>query len=523
MLKELSNKMQDVFNYRDEVIKEYQSFSRSFTNISAPDIKAVVDAEYEEGRYWPEPLIQINPNYKTEKTIDELCADGTLESECRLIFQVDKKEDGSNGKTMTLYSHQQQAIAFAALKQSYVVTTGTGSGKSLSFFIPKEKTEDSEEENPWNISFLRMYDMSNDSGLFETKKASNLVPLYEAKMMHQFDHRWGTFESLNEIRDVTDEEKSNKSFSSEPEFWVSYKETILRNTLIDKNLVSLLRLLIESPTDKSIVLKIKTYCTESDDLTIKKLADSNSIDKDIFELCERNTPKFYIGWRDVTNATAIRTGIFSVVPFSGIGNNMPVLVFDIKTKTTMKSVLLANFNSLVLDYIARFKVGGLHLSFFIVKQLPILPPETYTESNLNFIVPRVMALTYTATDMTEWAKALWNDSSLKMRLKMLQLNNKGNEGITDEKFVDREFSESFLPPYIFDDAKRAALRSELDAYYARLYGLKRTELQYILEPQSVMGEAYPSETFRVLKDNEIAKYGEFRTQRLVLEAWDKME
>lgn len=128
--------MQDVFNYRDEVIKEYQSFSRSFTNISAPDIKAVVDAEYEEGRYWPEPLIQINPNYKTEKTIDELCADGTLESECRLIFQVDKKEDGSNGKTMTLYSHQQQAIAFAALKQSYVVTTGTGSGKSLSFFIP---------------------------------------------------------------------------------------------------------------------------------------------------------------------------------------------------------------------------------------------------------------------------------------------------------------------------------------------------------------------------------------------------
>ena len=128
--------MQDVFNYRDEVINEYQSFSRSFTNISAPDIKAVVDKEYEEGRYWPDPLIQINPNYKTEKNINELCNDGTLENECRLIFQVDKKEDGSGGKTMTLYSHQQEAISFAALKQSYVVTTGTGSGKSLSFFIP---------------------------------------------------------------------------------------------------------------------------------------------------------------------------------------------------------------------------------------------------------------------------------------------------------------------------------------------------------------------------------------------------
>ena len=110
-----------------------------------------------------------------------------------------------------------------------------------------------------------------------------------------------------------------------------------------------------------------------------------------------------------------------------------------------------------------------------------------------------------------------------MRLKELQLNNKENEGITDEKFVDREFSESLLPPYIFDDATRAVLRAELDAYYVRLYGLTRTELQYILEPQAVMGEDYPSETFRVLKDNEIAKYGEYMTQRLVLEAWDRME
>lgn len=128
--------MQDIFNYRDEVIKEYKSFSRSFTNISAPDIKSVVDTEYEEGRYWPDPLIQINPNYKTEKNINELCDDGTLENECRQIFQVDKREDGSGGKTMTLYTHQQEAIALAAMKQSYVVTTGTGSGKSLAFFIP---------------------------------------------------------------------------------------------------------------------------------------------------------------------------------------------------------------------------------------------------------------------------------------------------------------------------------------------------------------------------------------------------
>lgn len=122
-----------------------------------------------------------------------------------------------------------------------------------------------------------------------------------------------------------------------------------------------------------------------------------------------------------------------------------------------------------------------------------------------------------------FAEAFWNDSSFKMRLKVLQLNNKENEGITDEKFVDREFSESLLPSYIFDDATRAVLRAELDAYYVRLYGLTRTELQYILDPHSVMGQDYPIETFRVLKEGKIAKYGEYRTQRLVLEALDRME
>ncbi|MCR5622649.1 MAG: DEAD/DEAH box helicase [Treponema sp.] len=128
--------MQDVFSYRDEVIKEYKSFSRSFTKIQAPDIQSVVDAEYDAGRYWPDPLIQINPSYKAGKTIGQLCDDGTLEGGCRQIFQADKNEDGSGGKAMTLYSHQQEAIAFASLRQSYVVTTGTGSGKSLAFFIP---------------------------------------------------------------------------------------------------------------------------------------------------------------------------------------------------------------------------------------------------------------------------------------------------------------------------------------------------------------------------------------------------
>ena len=64
------------------------------------------------------------------------------------------------------------------------------------------------------------------------------------------------------------------------------------------------------------------------------------------------------------------------------------------------------------------------------------------------------------------------------------------------------------------------MRAELDAHYARLYGLIRDELRYILDPADVMGQDYPSETFRVLKNKELRDFGEYRTQRLVLAAWD---
>ena len=66
------------------------------------------------------------------------------------------------------------------------------------------------------------------------------------------------------------------------------------------------------------------------------------------------------------------------------------------------------------------------------------------------------------------------------------------------------------------------MRAELDAYYAHLYGLNRDELRYILDPTDLMGTDYPSETFRVLKNNEIREFGEYRTQRLILEAWHQL-
>jgi hypothetical protein len=74
-----------------------------------------------------------------------------------------------------------------------------------------------------------------------------------------------------------------------------------------------------------------------------------------------------------------------------------------------------------------------------------------------------------------------------------------------------------------DEERKAELRAELDAFFARAYGLSRDELRYVLDPADVLGEDYPSETFRVLKEKEIKLYGEYRTRRLVLEAWDRME
>ena len=75
-------------------------------------------------------------------------------------------------------------------------------------------------------------------------------------------------------------------------------------------------------------------------------------------------------------------------------------------------------------------------------------------------------------------------------------------------------------PFRWDEVRRAQLRAELDAYYARLYGLTRDELRYILDPKEVYGEDFPGETFRVLKEKEVKQFGEYRTRRLVLEAWD---
>ncbi|WP_199104443.1 DEAD/DEAH box helicase, partial [Aquitalea sp. ASV11] len=126
--------MDDVFQFRNQLVGRYSDFSRSFVRIAARDIQQEVERQYQDGRYWPEPLVQINPNYQRKGTVQSLATAGVLHPQCADVFQVGKPE--GNPQPLHLYAHQLQALAKGQSGQSYVVTTGTGSGKSLSFFIP---------------------------------------------------------------------------------------------------------------------------------------------------------------------------------------------------------------------------------------------------------------------------------------------------------------------------------------------------------------------------------------------------
>ena len=117
------------------------------------------------------------------------------------------------------------------------------------------------------------------------------------------------------------------------------------------------------------------------------------------------------------------------------------------------------------------------------------------------IVKRVVELCYFNHDLDDWAEELYEELTDDQKLELPRLGEKN--------------------PYIYDPDRRAVLQAELDAIFAHLYGLSTEDLRYILDPEDVCGEGCINETFRVLKSNELRQYGEYRTKRNVLEAWNK--
>jgi hypothetical protein len=288
--------------------------------------------------------------------------------------------------------------------------------------------------NPWDVRFhTRLFHMSEDSFLFANEASDCLTPLYEAKLMHLYDHRWATYSDDGTVRDLTTGSKQNPSTTVQTRYWINREELTRR-------------------------LEAQGW-----------------------------QYAWLLGWRDIGRATDERTLIAGVLPRCGVGNKF-ILLFPGKDLVSKASLLLGCLSSLVCDFAARQKVGGTNVTLFTTRQLPVLPPPAYDFTAIDFIQPRVLELTYTSHDLQPWAQDL------------------GYEG----------------PPFRFDPERRSLLRAELDAFYAHLYSLTRDELRYILDPADLMGIDYPSETFRVLKNNEIRQFGEYRTQRQVLEAWDRL-
>ncbi len=125
----------DVFGLHKHVISQYATYTRSFIKISDPRIATEVDRQIGDGLLWPYPLIQLNPSFEPGNSIDQLCKDGSLHQECSRIFRI-KENDTDLGKALQLHRHQTEAIRVARQSRPYVLTTGTGSGKSLCYIVP---------------------------------------------------------------------------------------------------------------------------------------------------------------------------------------------------------------------------------------------------------------------------------------------------------------------------------------------------------------------------------------------------
>lgn len=399
--------------------------------------------------------------------------------------------------------------------------------------VPVLMREDVDVGNPWNIEFMLMFMMNTDSYIFKDSPASNTLPLYEAKMIHQFDHRWATYETNGgddeaTCRNVAVLEKRSADYAVRPRYWVRQREVLARLadvpaalakayvgeaeqalrkavanwltlTSVDqhplakpKDIVEMMagKTFVDGLTEEWLDEKFKAgTCAPLNEEELTLICDSRDLLETFNTIMDRRSPRWLMGWRDVTNATNERTVIASVIARAAVGNKVPLICFPPNVEGREAACLLCNLDCLVLDFVARQKIGGITLNFFYIRQFPILAPSSYSELDVSYIVPRVLELTYTSHELKPWAEDL---------------------GYTGE-------------PFMFDEKRRAVLRAELDAYYAKLYGLNEEELRYILDPADVAGADYPSETFRVLKDREMREYGEYRTQRLVLTAWKELE
>jgi len=339
-------------------------------------------------------------------------------------------------------------------------------------------------DNPWGVSFLRMFDMTNDSHLFRTREeleadefaleGNHLVrsdeenlPVYEGRMIHFFDHRPVSVgvSTENQFRsgvsiDTTLEEYTDPNFTSLPRYWI--KSHLVKNAISEK------------------------------------------------------AHHWFIAFKDITSPTNERTLIATAIPFAAVGNSAPLLMVDECLSPRLIVAFMGNLASFVLDFAARQKLGSVHVNFFLIQQFPIFPPDRYTPDIIEMIAPKVIELTYTAWDIKAFADDLWREAEGPLRAALKRQwdenvaeTDGGHSGAEPPSWA--EISPDGFPysPFKWHEERRARLRAELDAIYAHLYGVTREELEYILE------------TFPIIKRKDIERYGSYRTKEMILRYYDE--
>lgn len=312
------------------------------------------------------------------------------------------------------------------------------------------REHDETNANPWGVRFMTMFHMTNDSGLFRTateltnaghREVGNRftdptgvhVPLFEAKMVHHFDHRFGDYAdkaagSLDtQLPDIPPQRLQRPDYQPVARYWVGLADVAAR-------------------------------------------------------LEGRWSHDWLLGWRDITNSTNERTVIASLIPRVAVGNTTPLMMVD--REPPMIACLYGCLCSFALDYAARQKVGGTHLNFLQLKQLPVLPPPVFTSeiawdlksSVREWLLPRIVELTYTAWDLEPFARDVGFDG----------------------------------PPFRWDAERRFLLRCELDAAFFHLYGLNREDTAYVMD------------TFPIVRKHDEKAYREYRTKRVILEIHDAL-
>ena len=297
-----------------------------------------------------------------------------------------------------------------------------------------------EERKAWPVKYATMFHMTNDSHLFRTvaqlkaegfypvegnrwKKGDKLyLPLYQGRMIHQFDHRANSVRFNQESthnpylsEEVTEARHADPNFLPQTQYWVP------------------------------------AHNVE------EKLPQSR---------------RYALGFRDIARPTDVRTVISSILPWAGYGNKVPLLVEGDSMAVTY---LVANLNSVCLDFVARQKIHGTSMNWFIVEQLPVIAPTDYDRPfgptiARDLVRDHVLRLTYTAHDMTSFARDLGYDG----------------------------------PPFVWDEEARRHLRARLDALYFHLYGLTKEDAEYVLD------------TFPIVRREDKAVFGRYRTRDLIL-------